>query len=442
MMRLDEPSVKKVVAEASPWRNVGEIQSVQGAITVAMPASVGEMCEIRRTDGSSSWGEVIGFDGDLVKILPYGQRRELKRGDQVLGTNSQLRIPVGFGLLGRTLNAFGEPIDELGAMQWTKKISVVHQTPHALRRRPIASPLVTGQKAIDSVLTLGQGQRIGLFAGSGVGKSTLLGQIARQSSADLNVVALIGERGREVLPFIQDSLGIEGMKKSVVIVATADESSLARVRAAESAVAVSSWFRSQGKNVMLLLDSITRFAMAQRDIGLLLGEPPTARGYTPSVFQKLAELLEQLGNSDRGSITGIISVLVDGDDMNDPIADSARSILDGHVVLDRKLANSGHFPAINLLKSASRLFLEITDKQQQDDALAIRQILATYEEIEDLVQVGAYQKGVSLRSDRALELHPETCRWLQQQLDSPNEMRDTQFQMGEIAAKWRRGMSS
>jgi flagellum-specific ATP synthase len=260
-----------------------------------------------------------------------------------------------------------------------------------------------------------------------------MGQIARFASADLNVVALIGERGREVLPFIEDSLGPDGMAKSVVIVSTANESPLARVRAAESSVAIADWFRKQSKDVFLMLDSLTRFAMAQRDLGLLLGEPPTSRGYTPSVFQKLADLLEHLGNSDKGSITGLLTVLVEGDDMNDPIADAARSILDGHIVLDRKLANAGHYPPINILESVSRIFHDLADQTHNKNAMAIRQTVAKYNDVIDLVQVGAYTKGHAPETDRALDMYPKICQFLQQALQEPSNFDATLDAMNPLA---------
>ena len=420
------------IDRSQPFRAVGKISSVKGMIKVKLPAAVGELVQIENDAKQRCLAEVIGFDGDEVQIMPFGTTAPLKQNDRVIAMDRQLRLPVGFNLLGRVINSVGDPIDDKGPLRCVDTIGINHHPPDALTRRPIDETFVTGQRAIDGLLTIGKGQRVGLFAGSGVGKSTLMGEVARFAHSDLNVVALIGERGREVLPFINDALGPEGMARSVVIVSTANESPLSRVRAAETATAIASWFRSQSKDVFLMLDSLTRFAMAQRELGLMLGEPPTSRGYTPSVFQKLAVMLEQLGNSDRGSITGLLTILVDGDDMNDPIADSARSILDGHIVLDRNLANSGHFPAINVLPSASRLFRELSDDQQCQRARRMRQMLANYDDVVDLVQVGAYQKGVSQESDIAIELYPEICHFLQQDRGKPASIEETRQQMQRL----------
>ncbi|MEQ1906686.1 MAG: FliI/YscN family ATPase [Pirellulaceae bacterium] len=433
---MSEKILKQVVRNVSPFQATGRIDSIQGIITVSMPAAIGDLCEIRGRDGRSCLAEVIGFSGRQTQIMPFGNSENLQRGDEVVALNQPMTIPVGTGILGRVINAVGEPIDNLGPLDFAERVAINGAPPAALSRDEITDVFVSGQKAIDGLLTLGRGQRVGLFAGSGVGKSTLLGQIARHANADLNVVVLVGERGREVVPFVEHSLGREGMSKSIVIVATANETALARVRAAESALAMADWFRSRGKNVLLMLDSLTRFAMAQRDLGLMLGEPPTARGYTPSVFQKLAVLLERMGNSDRGSITGIITILVEGDDMNDPIADSARSILDGHIVLTRKLANSGHFPAIDVLASNSRLFLELAEPKHKQAAICIRQILARYDDVVDLVQIGAYQKGVSAQTDLALELHPMVNQFLQQELDVPQAFEQTLEKLYSVVARW------
>ena len=416
---------RQAIANLPSVQAVGRLTVVQGMITASLPASLGELVEIESSLGETSLAEVIGFDGTSVQLMPFASTQFLKRGDRVRSLGKQMRIPVGFELLGRVINSLGQPVDGKGPLNHTQTKSVVQTTPNAMTRKPIDEVFFTGQRSIDGLLTMGKGQRVGLFAGSGVGKSTLLGQVAKFASADLNVVTLIGERGREVLPFIKDSLGEKGMAKSVVIVSTANESPLARVRAAESAVAIAHWFRQQSKDVFLMLDSLTRFSMAQRDLGLMLGEPPTSRGYTPSVFQKLADLLEQLGNTDTGSITSLLTVLVEGDDMNDPIADAARSILDGHIILDRKLANAGHYPPINILESVSRIFQDLATPTHATNALAIRKLIAKYNDVIDLVQIGAYTKGVSAETDQALEMYPKICDFLQQQLNEPSTVDST-----------------
>jgi flagellum-specific ATP synthase len=437
MLGLSQTVLMNRIHKVDPFQNIGRIHSIQGAITVSLPAAIGELCQITGKDGRTCLAEVIGFSGEFAQIMPFGPSENLQRGDVVTGLSRPMRVPVGRAILGRVIDAIGQPIDDQGPIVAAQSAPVEGGPPPALSRNQIQKVFVTGQRAIDGLLTIGRGQRVGLFAGSGVGKSTLLGQIARHACADLNVVALVGERGREVTPFVRNSLGPEGMAKSVVIVSTANETALSRVRAAESAIAIADWFRARGNNVLLMLDSLTRFAMAQRDLGLMLGEPPTSRGYTPSVFQKMAVLLEKMGNSDRGSVTGIITVLVEGDDLNDPVADSARSILDGHIVLDRKLANAGHFPAIDVLSSNSRLFLELAEPEHQANAVCIRQILARYDDVADLLQIGAYQAGVSQETDLAIELYPLVCKFLQQNLSDPKSYELSNQMMNQIAHQWR-----
>lgn len=433
MRFLDLPRIQRALSRCRAFQSVGTLHSAQGAITATIPAGIGQLCQIDSRTGRSTLAEVIGFNGELVQIMPFNQQISLQRGDKVWDLGRTQEIPVGAGLLGRVINCLGEPIDELGPLRQVQFKPLQTTAPPPLSRQPIQKVFPTGQKAIDSLLTLGVGQRVGLMAGSGVGKSTLLGEIAKFAAADLNVVALIGERGREVLPFIRESLGEEGLRRSVVVVSLADETPLARVRAGETAVAIADWFRGQQRQVLLMFDSLTRWAMAQRELGLMLNEPPTARGYTPSVFQKLAVMLEHLGSSDRGSITALLTVLVEGDDLNDPVADHARSILDGHIVLSRELANAGHFPAIDVLASTSRLFLDICSPQQIEQARLVRQVLAAFRDVQDLLQIGAYQKGMLPATDRAIESHPKVQAFLRQPMGQPVSWSDCQQGLGRLA---------
>ena len=417
----------------SQWmKRTGRVTSVSGRICASIDAGMSELVQIQSAEGEKTLAEVIGFDRAEVQIMPFESGFDLRRGDLVTATGAKHTVPVGFELLGRVINSLGKTIDSKPPVHCRERIEVDRQSPDPLSRPDIIKPFVTGVRVIDGMLTMGQGQRVGLFAGSGVGKSTLLGEIAKSAESDVNVVALVGERGREVRPFIEQSLGPAGLQKSVVIVSTSDQPPLARIRASELAVAISSWFREQGKNVLLMLDSLTRLSHAQRELGLLLGEPPTSRGYTPSVFQKMAQLLEQLGTNRAGSITGLLTILVDGDDMNEPVADAARSILDGHIVLDRKLAHQGHFPAINVLSSASRLFNEVTSSEHKSLVSTPRKIIAKYREVEDLIQIGAYQRGAVPLADLAVDMLPEVNKFLQQDLNQPSSFETTLNRLGAL----------
>ena len=420
-------------------RPTGRLKTVQGQIGAHINAGLGELVRIQCADECSVLAEVIGFDRDLVQLMPFEAGRNFRCDDLVVSQGRQMKLIVGEQLLGRVINAMGRPIDSLGPLRCGNEINVHFDSVAPLSRPPITQPFITGVRAIDGLLTLGKGQRVGLFAGSGVGKSTLLGDIARHAESDVNVVAMIGERGREVRPFIEDTLGEEGLRRSVVIVSTSNQPPLTRIRACETAFSIANWFRNQGRNVLLMLDSLTRLSHAQRELGLLLGEPPTSRGYTPSVFQKMANLLEQLGTNDRGSITGLLTVLVDGDDMNDPIADSARSILDGHIVLNRTLAHRGHFPAIDILQSASRLFLEVASNEHQVHAARLRKVIARYNEVEDLIQIGAYKRGAVPNTDHAVDMFPAVTEFLQQAQNQTQDfggtidrLRTLSQQIGEI----------
>ena len=393
----------------------GRLYRVQGSIHAKVSASIGELVRIRVSNGQLIPAEVIGFDNNRAQLMPMVSGYQFHEGDLVIASGSRMQVPVGRELLGRVLDSTGNPIDRKGHLKSRTRVPLQLQPPTPMDRDAISQPFETGIRAIDSMLTIGTGQRVGIFAGSGVGKSTLLGNIARHAVSDVNVVALVGERGREVKPFIEHCLGPAGIKKSVVVVSTSDESPLSRVRAVETSIAIANWFRDQNLNVLLMMDSLTRFASAQKELGLMLGEPPTTRGYPPSVFQRMAGVLEQLGNSAGGSITGLITVLVDGDDMMEPVADSARSILDGHIVLNRELAEKNHFPAIDVLASISRLAKEITTKEHQADVATLRNTLALYREVELLVQIGAYTRGNTHATDGAIDCVPLINQFFQQE---------------------------
>ena len=364
---------------------------------------IGEVCEIYPLKSKKFIrAEVIGFRDNVVVLMPFGEMSGIGPGSKVIATGSYLSVEVGDGLLGRVLDGLGRPIDAFKPPILHKRYEVDNMPPNPLTRDKIESVLPLGITAIDALLTCGRGQRVGIFAGSGVGKSTLLGMIAKNSKADVNVIALIGERGREVREFLENDLGEEGLKKSVLIVATSDQPALVRVKGAMLATAVAEYFRDCGKNVVLMMDSLTRFSMAQREIGLAVGEPPVTKGYTPSVFAVLPKLLERSGNSDKGSITGLYTVLVDGDDMNEPIADAVRGILDGHIVLSRKLASKGYYPAIDVLESVSRVMPNVVDQKHVEIARRIKELMAVHAEAEDLIVIGAYVKGTDKRIDEAI----------------------------------------
>jgi len=385
-------------------------------LTARIPSSIGELCEIRTATDERLLAEVVGVQDEQSQVMSFHHAAGLRPGCEVIAMGRRVSVPVGPSLLGRVLNGLGQPIDDQGPLSVRRWKPVDQETPAALSRQRITQPLVTGQRVIDGLLTIGCGQRVGLFAGSGVGKSTLMGEIAKHATADLNVICLVGERGREVLPFLEDCLGEEGRRRSVVVVATSDETPLMRIQAVRTAITIADDFRSRGANVLFFLDSLTRLAFAQRELGLLRGEPPGTRGYPPSVYTLLASTLEKLGNDDVGSITGLITVLVDGDDMDEPIADAARSILDGHIVLSRKIAARGQYPAVDVLYSLSRLFREVTTREHQQAAQRLRQILATYDEVSDLIQLGMYQKGASPQIDEAILLMPQILAFLKQEI--------------------------
>lgn len=402
------------------------MQSVIGLLVEAsnVNAAVGELCYIYDDDTLSSRSikaEVVGVRGNTSVLMPLEETVGLRSGCLVKRSALPLTVRVGEQLLGRVIDANGRPLDMKGPLVLPHDQPVHREPPSPLERRMIDTPLPTGVRAIDAFLTLGRGQRVGIFAGSGVGKSTLLGMIARQARADVNVIGLIGERGREVQEFITDNLGEEGLQRSVVVAVTGDQAAMSRVKGASVSLAIAEYFRDTGKDVLLMMDSVTRVAMAQREIGLAIGEPPTTRGYTPSVFALLPRLLERAGSSSTGSITGIFTVLVDGDDMNEPVGDAVRGILDGHIVLSRKLAHANHFPAIDVLQSVSRVMPRVVNAEQRAIADEARSLLAAYREVEDLIRIGAYQKGASPATDRAITAYPAITSFLQQAVRAPIE---------------------
>lgn len=423
--------LKKRLEGVDITRVNGRVEQVVGLVieSTGPSASVGEACWITSSDGQRQpvLAEVVGFRQHRVLLMPLGEMRGLGPGSEVVRTGQPFKIPVGDSLLGRVIDAMGKPLDGKGPLGPTKESYPIHrEPPSAMERRRIEMPVATGVRAIDSLLTLGEGQRLGIFAGSGVGKSTLLGMIARNSEADINVIGLVGERGREVRDFLERDLGERGLARSVVVVATSDQPSLIRIQAALVATAVAEYFRDQGKRVMLMMDSITRFAMAQREVGLAIGEPPTTKGYTPSVFALLPKLLERAGTTaHQGSITGLYSILVEADDMNEPVADSCRAILDGHVVLSRELAAQNHYPAIDVLNSVSRVMRDIVGKEQLEAAGKIRSVLATYKSAEDLISIGAYVKGSNPKVDEAIKRLDSVQLFLRQSREENAVWKDT-----------------
>ncbi len=400
---------------------LGKVVKIVGLTIESMgpDANLGDVCRIVSKEDSSMWvmSEVVGFRDKRVLLMPYDSIDGIGPGSRVENTGHALKVKVGDELLGYTLDGLGRPIDEEVDIKSSKRYSVEAKPPDPLSRKIIDEVLPLGVKAVDGLITVGKGQRIGIFAGSGVGKSTLLGMFARNTKADINVIALIGERGREVREFIERDLGEEGMKRSIVVVATSDKPALIRKKAAQTATAIAEYFRDQGKDVLLMMDSLTRFAMAQREIGLASGEPPVTRGYPPSVYSEMPKLLERSGNASVGSITGLYTVLVDGDDFNEPITDTARGILDGHIILSRKLGHKNHYPAIDILQSISRVMSAIADKNHKKAASKLKSVLATYNEAEDLINIGAYKAGSNKNIDYAIEKIDEVNAFLMQGTD-------------------------
>lgn len=433
MINIDISKYNNVL-EREYIKKIGKVSRVVG-LTIESEGpdvSIGSCCKINTRDGKSVLAEVVGFKDKKILLMPYGNIEGVGLGNIVEGLDYPLGVKVSENLLGRVLNGLGEPMDHKGGFSFEKEVSTTNNAPDPLSRNRIKDQISLGVKAIDGLLSIGKGQRVGIFAGSGVGKSTLMGMIARNTTADINVIALIGERGREVKEFIEKDLGEEGLKRSVLVIATSDQPALVRLKAAEVATSIAEYFREKGKDVILLMDSLTRYAMAQREIGLAVGEPPVSRGYTPSVFSIMPKLLERAGNSEKGSITGLYTVLVDGDDLTEPVTDTARGILDGHIVLSRKLANKNHYPAIDVLASVSRVMGDVVTKEHKKNAFEIKKLMGVYSDAEDLINVGAYVKGSNEDIDLAIEKHKAIIEFLTQSTEDRFSLEEVSQTMQSI----------
>ena len=421
-----------ILLEKEYIKKFGKVTEVVG-LTIecqGIDVSIGSSCLIESSNLLKPiLTEVVGFNKNNILLMPLGNIDGIGPNSIVIPNNKQLSIKVSNSILGRTLDGLGNPIDNLGNIGESEEIPIYNTPPDPLSRNRIKEPLSLGVKAIDGLLTIGKGQRVGIFAGSGVGKSTLMGMIARNTEANINVIGLIGERGREVREFIEKDLGQEGLKRSVLVIATSDQPALVRLKAAQVATSIAEYFRDKGKDVLLLMDSLTRYAMAQREIGLAIGEPPVSRGYTPSVFSVMPKLLERAGNSDKGSITGLYTVLVDGDDLTEPVTDTARGILDGHIVLNRKIASKNHYPAIDVLSSISRVMSDIISDEHKFVANEIKKNMALYNESEDLINIGAYVKGRNKDIDIAIDKNKEIKSFLSQ---SVNDKFDFNYTLNEM----------
>lgn len=424
------------VAHLDPILVDGKVTRATGLVIEASSktGTLGDICEILPGNGASIRSEIVGFRGKNLLLMPLGETIGIAPGSRVRIQPEPLRVAVGDSVLGRVLDGLGHPLDDRGPLLTKHYRHVYNSPPNPLRRRRISERLETGIRSIDGLITLGKGQRAGIFAGSGVGKSVLLGMMAKNTDADVNVIALIGERGREVREFIERDLGEEGLKRSVVVVATSDQAATIRIKCALAATTLAEYFRDQGKNVLLMMDSLTRVAMAQREIGLAIGEPPASKGYTPSVFALLPRLLERAGTSDRGSITGLYTVLVDGDDMDEPIADAARSILDGHIVLSRRLATQGHFPAVDVLESVSRVKGDVISDEHKKLAQKVLSQMAVYRESEDLINIGAYTRGTNKQIDAAMDNIENINRFLRQDIEDGSPYLGMMEQLKKISA--------
>jgi FliI/YscN family ATPase len=419
-----------------PMLKVGEVVEMAGLLieSAGPAAAIGDFCEIECSGGNRVRSQVIGFRDGRVLSMPLEETGGIELGNRVVARRDAARVAVGPGLIGRVLDGFGRPLDKGPRIEACAAYDLYSAAPGPLDREHITAPLETGLRAIDGLLPVGRGQRVGIFGGSGVGKSTLLGSMARNNSADITVIALVGERNREVRAFLEHEMGPEGMRRAVVVVATSDRPAPLRVRACFTSLAIAEYFRDQGAHVLLVMDSVTRLAMAQREIGLAAGEPPAQKGYTPSVFSLLPKVFERAGNFPRGSITGLFTVLVEGDDFSEPICDAVRAILDGHIVLSRQLAAANHYPAIDILQSVSRLESQLAAPGQGGQARAVRQALSAYRQAEDLIQLGAYVSGSNPQLDAAIRARPQILEFLQQAPGAESARAETLSQLGKVAA--------
>lgn len=416
-------------------RKLGRVSQVVGLTveSIGPDVNIGQTCLIKAGKyGEAVLSEVVGFKNNSILLMPLGNMSGIGPGNIIEAQERPITVRVSDKLLGRVLDGVGMPMDGKGDLDEGEEFNVTNPAPNPLERNRIEQPLTLGVKTIDGLLTVGKGQRIGIFAGSGVGKSTLMGMIARNTKADINVIALVGERGREVREFLEKDLGEEGLRRSVLVIATSDKPALVRLKAAEVATSIAEYFRDQGRDVMLLMDSLTRYAMAQREVGLAIGEPPVSRGYTPSVFSVIPRLLERAGNNDKGSITGLYTVLVDGDDLTEPVTDTSRSVLDGHIVLSRKIANRNQYPAIDVLASVSRVMSDIVDSNHKKAANEIKKSMAVYANSEDLINIGAYVKGSSPEIDTAIAKHDAINNFLTQSVDEKFSFEETLNMMNGI----------
>jgi len=437
MVNIDLENLEKRLNNINMTRNFGHINRVIGLVieSIGPEASIGELCLIE-TEEENIKAEVVGFDDNKVLMMPIGEMDGIKPGARVTATDERLKVRVGKNLLGKVLDGTGQVISQNNPnVAGLKEVNVNNCPPDPMKRSRIKEPLSLGIRCIDGLLTCGKGQRLGIFAGSGVGKSTLLGMAARNTNADINVIGLIGERGREVKDFLEKDLGEEGLKRSIVIVATSDQPALVRVKAANIATAVAEFFRSQGEDVLLMMDSVTRVAMALREVGLAIGEPPATRGYPPSVFAKLPKLLERTGTNDKGSITALYTVLVEGDDFNEPVSDTVRGILDGHISLSRELAEASHYPAVDVLSSVSRIMKDVVDEEHIKAADNFKKILATYNQSKDLINIGAYEHGSNAEVDCAIDKIDSINNFLTQNINEKTNFKQTVERLKNIVTE-------